>query len=352
MPRKPSAGLEHVKTVKRNDVAYLYFNTGEKRDGKTVYTPLGRAGTIEVGQRYSAALQKRRRGVGPLTSVTVPELVRLYERSPEFNGKSLGTQKTYSVYHRRLAKELNTAPAGGVESSDIYRLMDKMAGNPAAIDMLLLAGGQMYIWAKKRKYVSANPFAEVDREDWEGRTYEPWPEPVLEEALADPKLGLVVHLLYFTGQRIGDCTKMEWAQVGAKIQLRQQKTGTELIIPIHSRLAGALAKAPRTGKTILADSEGRPLKDQTIRHWIKQFGNEHGLDLVPHGLRKNAVNALLEAECSTGQVSSITGQSLRIVELYARRRNNERMGEAAMAKWERATNRETGGKTVPETAEI
>jgi site-specific recombinase XerD len=352
MPRKPLATLEHVKTVKRNGVSYLYFNTGEKRDNKAVYTALGRAGSMEVGQRYSAALALRTRRGGSPSSVLVPDLVKLYERSAEFTKHSVGTQTTYMVYHRRMAKEFNTAPAGCVESSDIYRLMDKMAATPAAVDMLILAGKQMFTWAKKRRYVAANPFLEVDREDWATQQYQPWPEQVLVAGLADERLWLAVALLYYTGQRIGDCCKMEWKHITEGVlYVKQQKTKKELWVPIHAELAATLARVERTSATILTSPRGGPAKDPTLRDWIKDFGKGFELDLVPHGLRKNAVNALLESECSTGEVSSITGQSLKMVELYAAKRNNRKMAGAAMAKWERATNRETTGKIRPELAE-
>jgi integrase len=344
--------LEHVKQVKRGNVTYLYFNTGEKVDKRPVYVALGRKGSLEVGTRYSAALAARTRRAGLPSSLTVPQLVQRYERSPEFTRKSVGTQRAYSVYLNRLAKEFNTAPAGAFAASDIYALLDEMGNRPAAVQMLLLAGGQMFAWALKRKFVIQNPFDGIDREDWEARQYEPWPEAVVEEALADPRLELAVALLYFTGQRIGDCCKMKWADVdGDEIHVVQQKTGKELFIPVHSRLADILARAPRDGDTILADVRGFKAKDQTIRGWIAAFGVKKGIKLVPHGLRKNAVNALLEAGCTAAQVSSITGQSLQMIEHYARKRNNRRLGRAAMAKWERAGNGETAGKTSQEGEE-
>jgi hypothetical protein len=178
MPRSP--GLKHVKTVKRGGVRYLYFNSGEKRDNRVVYTALGRADSPEVGTRYAAALGKRnRRGSSP-TSVTVPELVRLYERASVFRKHSHGTQKTYMVYHRRMAKEFNTAPAGLVEPSDIYGLMDKMGANPAAVDMLLLVRKANVRMGQEAPLCRRNPFLEVDREDWETQHYQPWPEDVLD----------------------------------------------------------------------------------------------------------------------------------------------------------------------------
>jgi integrase len=353
MPRKSESPLKHIKTVKRNGVRYLYFNTGEKRDGKRVYSALGRADAIEFGSRYSAALAKRTKQGGRPSSLTIGQLVRRFDSSPDFTKKSLGTQKTYSVYLKRLADEFEPGPAGAIEASDIYGLMDEMGDRPAAIDMLLLAGGQMYAWAKKRKYVHHNPFTEIDRDDWETQHYQPWPEEVVEAGLNDNRLWLPVALLLYTGQRIGDCCKMRWDDITDGIlHVKQQKTGKELFIPIHAELAATLARVERTNGTILTSPRGGPAKHATIRDWIKDFGEMRGLSLVPHGLRKNAVNALLEADCSTGQVSSITGQSLKMVELYAAKRNNRKMAKAAMANWERATNREKGVKTSSETADL
>jgi integrase len=352
MPRKTAFGMEHVKSVKRGQATYLYFNTGQKVDGKPVYVPLGKKGTIEVGTRYSAALAQRKRAAGDPSGLTIPQLSQRFQRSPDYCKRSAGTQRTYAVYLNRLSREFDTAPAAAFQASDILELMDEMADKPAAVDMLLLAGGQMFLWAKKRKLVAHNPFEEIDREGWDQREYEPWPDEVLEEALADKRLRLPVALLYFTAQRIGDCCGMEWADIHeGELFVTQQKTGKELHIRLHSQLVEILVEAPKRGATILADAKGNKAKHQTIRDWIKSFGADRGLDLVPHGLRKNAVNALLEAGCSVGEVSAISGQSLRMVEHYARKRNNRRMGSAAVAKWERLPNRETNRKTGPETAE-
>jgi hypothetical protein len=51
-------------------------------------------------------------------------------------------------------------------------------------------------------------------------------------------------------------------------------------------------------------------------------------------LPKNAVDALLEAGCTAAQVSSITGQSLQMVEHYAAKRNTRKIAKDAMAKWD------------------
>lgn len=352
MPRKTLTGLPHTKTVKRRGVEYVYFNTGQKIDGKPVYVPLGRKDAVELGNRYSAAKMARTKRDGTSGGFTVPQLVIRFERSPDFTKKSLGTQRTYSVYLRRLATEFDTAPANKLETSDLLELMDEMGERPAAVDMMILAGKQMFDWAVARKNAIRNPFDGIGREDWTRAEYEPWPEVVVEAALEDARLRLPVALLYFTAQRIGDVCAMRWDAIDdGTIHVIQQKTKAELAIPIHSRLAAILESAERRGDTILADAKGAKVKDGTIRSWIKAFGIDHGVTLVPHGLRKNAVNALLEAECSTAETSAISGQSLRMIEHYAKKRNRRRTGKAAMSKWERSGNRETAGKPSEETAE-
>ena len=79
---------------------------------------------------------------------------------------------------------------------------------------------------------------------------------------------------------------------------------------------------------------GGSINPQTIRRHVHALGNRHGVRLVPHGLRKNAVIALLESGCSIPETAAISGQSMRMVEHYAKQRNQEMLAGAAILKWE------------------
>ena len=70
--------------------------------------------------------------------------------------------------------------------------------------------------------------------------------------------------------------------------------------------------------------------------WRLRAIREEGL--VFHGLRKSAVVFLLEAGCSIAEVASITGQSWKMVEHYARQVSQRRLAAEAILKWERAGN--------------
>ena len=72
------------------------------------------------------------------------------------------------------------------------------------------------------------------------------------------------------------------------------------------------------------------------RKRLQAFTAALGIKTVPHGLRKNAVNALLEAGCTIAEVSAITGQTHQVVEHYAAKVNRRKLGKSAIVKFERA----------------
>jgi integrase len=167
--------------------------------------------------------------------------------------------------------------------------------------------------------------------------HKPWPEHVLNAALEsdDQLFRLAVATHYYTGQRTGDCCNMSWNIITADwhIPVVQQKTRTSLEIPVHPKLRAEIEAAPRPALSILSNQKGGRLRPDAFRQWCKDFGETFGIELVPHGLRKNAVNGLLEAGCSTAEVSSITGQSLAKVESYAKHRNQPKIAKVAMGRW-------------------
>jgi integrase len=58
---------------------------------------------------------------------------------------------------------------------------------------------------------------------------------------------------------------------------------------------------------------------------------------VLHGLRKSAASALIDAGCTPHQAAAITGhQTMRMLEEYAKRRDQVKLGKAAMLKWRKA----------------
>ena len=330
--------MPYIKTVNAKGKEYLYFDTGQTNArGTKVYKRLPARNSKGFGGTYAALLSHRTRRENPPSVATINDLSRLYQKDSKFTSKSQGTQATYLVYIKQIEALIGVAPVYGLARRDVEEIMTRMQDRPGAAAMLLIVLRNMLDIAVKKEWIEKSPaqFVEPPEADEDG-DWEPWPEDLLQEALGDPRVGLPVALLYYTGQRIGDVCKMRWDDIqdDETIYVKQQKGGKEVWPPLHAGLAEWLAKTPRVAATILHGRNNEPRKKATLRKHLQIWAAERGHEIVPHGLRKNAVETLLEVGCSIGEIASITGQSLQIVEHYARRFNRRRMGKTAMSKWD------------------
>ena len=139
------------------------------------------------------------------------------------------------------------------------------------------------------------------------------------------------------------------------IEVKREKTGRELVIPAHQKLIAVLETMKRDTVQLLTNTRGMPWTQDGFRaSWngaLDAPQQKHGVlpnpqplwpikraALVFHGLRKSAVVMLLEVGCTTAEVQAITGQSMRMVEHYAKQVNQKRLAASAILKWERAEN--------------
>lgn len=328
--------IAYVKRVKAGKRFYYYFDTGAEKDGKSILKRLPDPSSREFGGVYAALLghRTRRAEVGQIMSVR--KLAALYEKSPPFRKNAASTQKTYSTYLRVIEHEIGNAPAAKVTPKDTTAMMDKRADTPGAANLIMAVMGAMYKWGRSRFHVPPNVDPTRDIDKLEMGEHQPWPKPVLSAALSseDARVRLATHLLYYTAQRIGDVCKLRWSDIeDGTLYMSQQKTDKPMEIPLHRELLAELARTPKRALTILTTVDGFPIGPQRIRIALKSHCAAFGLDLVPHGLRKNAVIALLEAGCSIAETASISGQSFQMVEYYAKLRDQGKLATAAVLKW-------------------
>jgi integrase len=114
--------------------------------------------------------------------------------------------------------------------------------------------------------------------------------------------------------------------------VRQEKTSTPLMIPVHPELAAALASVPKTNLTFLVTERGAPFTSAGFGNWFRDRCNEAGLpQCSAHGLRKLAATRLANAGCSTDQIKAITGhRSLSEVARYTKQADQRRLALQAM----------------------
>ena len=340
----------HKKSAKGK--TYYYFDTGARDEkGRRILSRLPDVRSPKFAGAYQAAQAQRTKKTGAEGTKTFAWLCKLYERSPEYRKLANGSKAIYSRHLGYADANFRTAdgrswPLAIITAEHAVALRDKFAEKVGTANAILKSLGALYAWAGKpgRRYVKESIVAGV--EPLEGGELEPWPEWLIEAALNDEAIRLPVALLYFLGQRIGDTVKFgPQMVVNGVLTLTQQKTGTTLRIPIHERLAEIIeADAPKGALLFLINERHKPMTASGLRKRIQKWATGHTQAVVPHGLRKNAVNALLEAGCSTAEVSAITGQTLQTIEHYAKQRDRAHLAGSAILKFEARNKSRTGGE--------
>lgn len=336
--------LEHVKRVRSRGRTYYYFNTGLKAGDKPIYKRLPDMSAPQFWDTYAAyKAGKTRRAT---VEYTVKAMADEYERSGKFRDRAEGTQRLYRMTLDTICEILGKLHPDQVKPSMVNAILDREQWGAGKRNSFIGVMGALFAWGRKQERTTADPVKDVER--FKTGEHEPWPDDILDAALAcdNDTIRLAVHLLFYTGQRIGDTCRMRWGDIrDGWLVVTQAKTKKTLDIPLAAPLQAELDATPRKGLTILTQPDGRPVQPQWLRLRLNAWVKAQGIHRVPHGLRKNAVNALLEAGCTVAETAAITGQTYQMVEHYAARINRKGMASAAILKLEQKRPRKTSEKT-------
>lgn len=338
----------HTKVAKGK--TYYYFDTGQKNaSGRPILSRLPDKRDPTFGRALADATSARKKREKVPDVRNFDWLVRAFEASPEFKGKAENTKKLYSRHLGYAAAMFRSGdgrswPIDIIDSSHVIDLRDKFQDTPGKANATLKALSALMTWASTggRKILSKNVAKEVPLLDM--GEHEDWPLGLLHAALSDKEIRLPVAMLYYIGQRIGDTVKIGPDNlIDGVFVIKQEKTGKTVKVPPHSHLMQIIEEdAPGTkeGETYLKNEWGKPVGDSGIRQRIQKWARDRGKEIVPHGLRRNAVNSLLHAGCTIAQVSAITGQDLKTIEHYAKNRDTGLLGLEAMVKFEVRTKKD------------
>lgn len=331
--------MKHPKHVRRKTAKgkeYFYFDTGMRKDGGlAVLTPLPHIRDPRFGGALARAQAARTNRGKQSTALTLDGLMRQYEKSPEFAKLSAASKRSYLLYlgvANRLMRNGagESPPATAVEKQDVIALRDNLSSNHGAANQAVRAISALYSWAVANGKAKDNPAYKVAK--FESKDHAPWPDDLLEEGLRDPQVGLAVALFYFTGQRINEVVRMSRRDLaGDHMNVYVQKTKSHIKVAILPDLMERLREAGNE-MALLVNTNGQPWTSSGLRQKLQAWAKERGHHVVPHGLRKNAVNALFEAGCTAAEVSGITDQSIGMLEHYAKGRNKLSLGKSAVIK--------------------
>lgn len=316
----------------------LYVRRVRTIDGKRVETN-ARLPAIDAPNFW--AEYQRLTGTTPKKALprnAMTALIADYRASSEFRKGAANTQTNKNRYLDMIEERWGPYDFTTLTGDKVRTFRDEHFATPGKADNLLTTLSALMGWAVKRGRMPINPCAGIERlADGER---EPWPQEVMDRALdaASPMLRLAIQAHYYTGQRIGDVIRMTRPRAAdERIKVVQEKTGAEVLVPIHRDFWTAIQAIPapsRVPMPLLYGRDDQLFTADALRDRLRTLMRDLGADYKFHGLRKNAVIALLEAGSTTWEVGSITGQTPEMVEHYARRVNREKLAMSAIAKWE------------------
>ncbi len=305
----------------------------------------GKPGSPEFVAAYNAAVStKIARHDGVLKAV-----ILRYQDSAEFAQLAPRTRDDYRRHLDAIEGEFGTFPVEGLQSkrarvifSEWKDGLAKRSLRQADYAWTILA--RCLSWALKRGLVDANPLERGGRLYRATRAENVWTDD--EEArllaVASPQISLAFLMAIWTGQRQGDLLRLTWtAYDGARIRLKQRKTGARVVVPVAAPLKAALDAAARCSPLILTQRNGNPWTEEGFRSSWRKTVKRAGIEgRTFHDVRGTAVTRLAMAGATEAEIATLTGHSLRDVRSildanYLQR--DPKLAEAAIQKLERRT---------------
>ena len=304
----------------------------------------GLPGSPEFMDAYQAALA----GVPlPKTGVsmkpgTVAALVRSYLNSKAFDNHSPEFQRTRRNILERFAAEHGDKRVALLSRRHVQAMVDAKSATPFAARNFLHSLRALLVFATDEGLIASSPTVGIKRATPKSKGFRTWNEHdiALFEARhpVRSRARLALALLLYTGQRRSDVVRMGRQHMrDGYIEVRQQKTGTELSIPIHPELLAVIEVTEAEHLTFLVTKGGAPFSPAGFTNWFRECCKEAGLPkgLSAHGLRKATCRRLAEAGMSAPVIMSISGhKSLREVQRYiddAEQKRMARLGVDAMS---------------------
>jgi len=346
----PVVRVKHINTIRKKSGAVYHFHriTGERLPDD----PESRiARALAINAQLAETKKAAAGGVGTMKSV-----ISDYRAAPEYKGLADKTRRDYGRYLTFLENEFGEDPVRELMDREfVLGVRDLFHATPRKADMTVRMLSILFEFAmeRPRQYRLArdavNPCTRMRKLYKSDGGFEPWPDAVQDAFFkaAYAELRDVVESTLYLGQRGGDMVRVSRAHMQrGRVQVVQEKTGEPLWIKMHDRFREILDGMEDKGNLIVfTTKEGHPWKVDHLRHELRKvmtsIGHE-GYSL--HGLRKNAVINLLECGCTEAQTAAVTGQTLQMVQYYARKVNQQKLADAAITKLNTASRRKARKK--------
>jgi integrase len=300
----------------------------------------GKVGSPEFMTAYNAAVAATTvHEVGKTRSApgTVSAAIASYYKDNRFTSLASGTQMSRRAILERFRADHGDKRLAGLQKQHVAAILG--AKKPFAARNWLKALRGLMQFAVATGLISSDPTTAFEPAKAKAGRIHTWTETEIEQYEAQHPIGsrarLAMALMLYTGQRRSDVLRMGPQHIREGVlAITQQKTGTELAIPVHPRLAEIIAATECGHLAFLVTSAGGIFSSGGFSDQFRAWCDEAGLPkhCSPHGLRKAACRRLAETGCSAPQIAAISGhKTLKEVQRYIEEADQERLARAAMA---------------------
>lgn len=302
----------------------------------------GLPGSQEFDEAYRAALDPKQRleiGASRTQPGTLSDLVARYYRSPEFVGLKASTQSTYRSIIEPFRQKHGDKRVALLHRQHVKDMLAAKAATPTAANNWLKRMRQLMAFAIDIGLRGDDPTINVKPLAIRSAGHPPWTsadiEAFREKHPSGTRARLAMEMALCTMQRRSDLVRMGRQHLqGGVLRIRQQKTGTEIEIPVLPELQAELDRLPADQLTFLMTGEGRAFSSAGFGNWFHDMAVEAGLpDLNTHGLRKAGATRGAEAGWTDHEIMAWGGwKSLAQVQLYTRTVNRRKLAQGAVHK--------------------
>jgi integrase len=309
-----------------------------RQRGKPLIPLPGSPGSPEFMTAYNAAcaaMTVREIGSAKSAPGAVSAAIAAYYRDSRFTVLAAGTQKMRRRILENFRAEHGDKRLAGLQKQHVASILGAM--RPFAATNWLTALRGLMQFAVATGLISSDPTANFEPAKAKAGRIHTWTESEIEQFEGCHPIGsrarLAMALMLHTGQRRSDVVRMGPQHIRKGVlSVTQQKTGTELLIPVHPRLAEIISATECGHLDFLVTSAGAPFSAGGFGNSFSAWCREAGLpQCSAHGLRKAACRRLAEIGCSAPEIASISGhKTLREVQRYIEEANQAHLAQAAI----------------------
>jgi hypothetical protein len=324
-------------------------NALERVDGRFLLSGIQLPSHIEK-DFWSEAKKATKIALAGDSAKTFSVLIAKFKAHKTYESLAEATRRGYDHYADLVEAAWGNALVSELTTVDAQEAIDAMGDTPAAANQFRAFLSRLLAFSVPRGFATDNVASSTEKmvgsEPWP--SWEDWAFDLFFTHAPHPVAFPVVSAL-FTGQRQVDVLRMPRPKkADPTIPVRAQKTGEIVWIPIHSEYrqwiemeeerrrsddearvrAGKLPRPPVLqlhvgfrGSPYTTDgyrAEWTRLMSKKAEDGTLIFSRFRAERIVFHGVRKNAVNSLLEVGCTESQVGAIVNMSEQMVRHYSR----------------------------------